>query len=172
MTRGGSPYVTGAEGCIGLIGLGAFWIVALVAVVGTIVLLSGGSFFLAAVVALLAVALLWVVLGGHIDDYRVRQRQERKRRAHVPGTPTAQVGGSLRDAWQSLRAATPPGWLMGRPGYNPERRVWELYAYDTTADSQAGLREREWTAIAESEEGVVREMARCLAEIKAGRVPR
>jgi hypothetical protein len=35
-----------------------------------------------------------------------------------------------------------------------------------------GSRKREWTAIAGTEEAVVREMARCLAEISAGRVPK
>jgi hypothetical protein len=34
------------------------------------------------------------------------------------------------------------------------------------------VRKREWTAVAQTEEGVVREMARCLAEISAGRVPK
>jgi hypothetical protein len=35
-----------------------------------------------------------------------------------------------------------------------------------------GVRKREWTAIAATEEAVVAEMARCLAEISAGRVPK
>jgi hypothetical protein len=34
-----------------------------------------------------------------------------------------------------------------------------------------GVRKREWTAIAPTEEAVVAEMARCLGEISAGRVP-
>ena len=35
-----------------------------------------------------------------------------------------------------------------------------------------GLRSREWPAVAESEEAVVREMARCLRELREGRAPR
>jgi hypothetical protein len=35
-----------------------------------------------------------------------------------------------------------------------------------------GKRSREWTAVAETEEGVVREMARCLREIGQGGVPK
>jgi hypothetical protein len=35
-----------------------------------------------------------------------------------------------------------------------------------------GKRSREWTAVAPTELEVVREMARCLGEISAGRVPR
>lgn len=38
--------------------------------------------------------------------------------------------------------------------------------------AQVGVRSREWTAIADSEVGALLEMARCLREISAGRVPR
>jgi len=47
-----------------------------------------------------------------------------------------------------------------------------MYAYDPSERPKIGQRSREWTAIADSEEGVVREMARCLREIVAGRAPR
>jgi len=46
------------------------------------------------------------------------------------------------------------------------------YAFDPAERAVVGVRSREWTALATSEEGVVREMARCLGEIKAGRVPK
>ena len=36
-------------------------------------------------------------------------------------------------------------------------------------DPKVGLRSWEWTAVAPTEEGVVREMARCLREIGQGR---
>jgi hypothetical protein len=64
------------------------------------------------------------------------------------------------------------GWTLGSPSYHDERREWLLYAFDTTERPVVGLRSREWTAIAESEVGVVREMARCLWEIGAGRPPK
>ncbi len=79
---------------------------------------------------------------------------------------------SLLDAWDELHDATPVGWQVGRPYYHDERREWVMYAFDPSERPTVGLRSREWTAVAESEEGVVREMARCLAEIKAGRAPR
>lgn len=47
-----------------------------------------------------------------------------------------------------------------------------MYAFDPSERPVVGIRKREWTAIADSEVGVVKEMARCLGEIKQGRVPR
>ena len=61
---------------------------------------------------------------------------------------------------------------MGRPSYHDERREWLLYAFDPSERAVVGIRQREWTAIAESEVAVVREMARCLREITDGRVPK
>lgn len=75
-------------------------------------------------------------------------------------------------AWDELHAATPPRWQVGRPSYHDERREWLLYAFDPGERAVIGIRRREWTAIADSEEGVVREMARCLRLIGDGRVPK
>ena len=47
-----------------------------------------------------------------------------------------------------------------------------MYAFDPSERLKVGLRSREWIARAESEEGVVREMARCLRELREGRAPR
>ncbi len=47
-----------------------------------------------------------------------------------------------------------------------------MYAFDPSERAKVGIRSREWTAVAATEEGVVREMARCLAEIKEGRAPK
>jgi hypothetical protein len=46
-----------------------------------------------------------------------------------------------------------------------------MYAYDPSERPQAGHGSRDWTAVADSEVGVVRETARCLREIREGRVP-
>jgi hypothetical protein len=46
-----------------------------------------------------------------------------------------------------------------------------MYAFDQRERPSVGVRSREWTAVAETEAGVLREMARCLREIGAGRVP-
>ncbi len=58
------------------------------------------------------------------------------------------------------------------PYYHDERRQWVQYAFDPSERPVVGLRRREWQAIAESEEAVVREMGRCLRELGAGRAPR
>lgn len=71
-----------------------------------------------------------------------------------------------------LHKATPLGWYVGRPSCHPERREWLLYAFDPSERAVVGVRKRDGTAIADSEEAVVREMARCLREIAAGRVPK
>jgi hypothetical protein len=75
---------------------------------------------------------------------------------------------ALAAAWD----ATPPGWHVGRQSEHPERGEWVMYAFDPSERAKLGLRSREWTAVHPTEEGVVREMARCLREISAGRVPK
>jgi hypothetical protein len=47
-----------------------------------------------------------------------------------------------------------------------------MYAFDQRERPSVGVRSRERTGIADSELGVVREMAPCLRELGAGRVPR
>ncbi len=78
----------------------------------------------------------------------------------------------LEDAWDAVHEATPAGWHVGRPSSHDERREWVMYAFDPSERPKVGLRSREWTAIAESEEGVVWVMGRCLREIGAGRAPK
>ncbi len=77
----------------------------------------------------------------------------------------------LEDTRDAVHAATPAGWYVGRPSYHDERREWVMYAYDPSERPRVGLRRRERTAVAATEEGAVLEMARCLREIAAGRVP-
>lgn len=48
----------------------------------------------------------------------------------------------------------------------PGRREWEQYSFDPSEKPKAGHRSWERTAISDTEEGVVREMARCLREIR------
>jgi hypothetical protein len=78
----------------------------------------------------------------------------------------------LAAAWGAVHQHTPPGWHVGRAAYEPLHRSWIQYAWDTTETAALGRRSREWTAVGQTELGCVREMARCLAEIGAGRVPR
>ncbi len=75
------------------------------------------------------------------------------------------------DVWDEVHRVTPPGWHVGLPTYNPRRHEWEQYAFDPSERPLAGRRSREWIAVASTEEGVLREMARCLWEISEGRVP-
>lgn len=78
----------------------------------------------------------------------------------------------LHDAWDELFAAIPDGWTPGKPSYNPGSHAWEQYAFDQRERPKVGHRTRAWTAVAPTEDGVVREMARCLREISEGRVPK
>ena len=77
----------------------------------------------------------------------------------------------IKAAWDAIHDATPPDWHLGRPGYHDERREWHMYAFDPTERPSVGARSREWTAVADSEVGVLREMARCLLAIAEGRTP-
>jgi hypothetical protein len=77
----------------------------------------------------------------------------------------------LDNAWSDLHDATAAGWYVGRPLYDEGRRVWEQYAFDPSGRALAGVRTREWTAVAATELDVVRELARCLRLIREGRVP-
>ena len=77
----------------------------------------------------------------------------------------------LEAAGDELHDAKPAGWFVGQPMYHEHRREWEMYAFDSREKAKAGHRRRVWTAIAQSELGVVREMARCLQAIRDGAWP-
>ncbi len=62
-------------------------------------------------------------------------------------------------AWNAVHDATPAGWQVGRPYYHVERRQWVQYAFDPSERPKVGLRSREWTAVGESKEAVVRDGA-------------
>ncbi len=47
-----------------------------------------------------------------------------------------------------------------------------MFAFDPSEKAVVGKRSREWSAVHPSEVGVIREMARCLRELGAGRWPR
>lgn len=78
----------------------------------------------------------------------------------------------LEGAWNALLAVLPLGWYVGKPSYHDERNEWLLHAFDPSERAVVGVRSREWTAVASTDEGVVLEMARCLREIAAGRAPK
>ncbi len=59
----------------------------------------------------------------------------------------------MRDAWDALLEATPPGWYVGRPSYHDRRREWVKYAFDPSERAVVGVRQREWEAVADSELG-------------------
>jgi len=77
----------------------------------------------------------------------------------------------LEEAWNEVHAVTPHGRTVGRASHHPERQEWLVYAFDPSERPKVGLRSREWTAVAQTELLVVREMARCLRAISEGRVP-
>ena len=79
----------------------------------------------------------------------------------------------IEAAWLEVHAALPPGWFVGHPAFESRRAVpWSMYAFDTTEKPKIGHRSREWTAMAPTELDVLVEMARCLGEIRLGRVPK
>lgn len=84
----------------------------------------------------------------------------------------ARLASQREAAWDELLAATPSGWYVGKPMLHDERGEWQLYAFDPSERAVQGQRKREWTAVAQTEEGVVLEMARCLREISEGSVPK
>ena len=75
------------------------------------------------------------------------------------------------EAWEAVHDATPPGWYVGRPSQR-HGGSWAMYAFDRTEKAHIGRRSREWTAVGQTEEECIFEMARCLRENSAGRVPR
>lgn len=78
---------------------------------------------------------------------------------------------TLVDAWAELDVAVPPNWLVGPATYDERRDEWRLYAWERfPRRHRTGI--TEWQAIAPTQERVVREMARCLGEIREGRVAR
>ena len=66
-----------------------------------------------------------------------------------------------------MASAIPARWYVELP--RREGDAWVMQAFGDPLNREAPI--SEWTAVARSEEGVVREMARCLREIAAGRVP-
>ena len=86
--------------------------------------------------------------------------------------PTIDGMGSEREDAEAPCYPFAAGWYVGQPSYHLERDQWLLYAFDTSERAVVGVRSREWTAIASTEVGVVREMARCLAELREGRAPK
>ena len=56
--------------------------------------------------------------------------------------------------------------------FDERQNRWEQYAFDRAETPVVGKRSREWTAVGPTELECVRTMARCLAELKAGRWPK
>jgi len=63
------------------------------------------------------------------------------------------------EAYDELRAATPRGWEVKRPSFHSERNEWQMYAFRPAERPKVGRRKDEGTAIAPTEERVIRSMA-------------
>ena len=74
-------------------------------------------------------------------------------------------------AWAEIHAATPSGWFVRRPGFDPGHGQWTMYAYDPSERPVVGLRSREWTCVGQTEVRVLREIAKALRAISEGGVP-
>ncbi len=113
------------------------------------------------------------------DPRRERQRPTRRggvrdrRHGHHPGRDRRRLNevADVEPTWSELHDASRPAGSSGGRATD-EGREWVMYAYDPAERPRVGLRRREWTSVADSEEGVVRGMARCLAELREGRSPR
>jgi len=79
---------------------------------------------------------------------------------------------ALAAAWDEIHDNTSPGWYVGQPGYEERHRQWSMHAFDMTETPVLGKRSGEWTAVGPTKLHCLQVMARCLAEIKAGRWPR
>jgi len=80
---------------------------------------------------------------------------------------------TIVELWERLHDATPSRWAVGQPAFEPHRAVpRSQYAFDSNERPKVGHRTREWTATGETEGACLEEMARCLAEMKEGKVPR
>jgi hypothetical protein len=86
--------------------------------------------------------------------------------------PRAMTDESNAAAWAEVHRNTPEGWQVGRPGYEERYHQWSMYAFDPAERPVVGKRSREWTAVGQTELHCLQVMARCLAQIKAGRWPR
>ena len=77
----------------------------------------------------------------------------------------------LEAAWDAVHGNTPEGWYVGQPMEHPERNEWSQFAFDPSETPTVGKRSREWTAVGPTELRCLREMARCLGELREGRWP-
>ena len=73
----------------------------------------------------------------------------------------------LEAAWAAVHDATPPGWYVGRPGFEERYNQWSMRAFDPSETPIVGKRSREWTAVGRTElelhgcSGVVRFVTAC-----------
>jgi hypothetical protein len=85
---------------------------------------------------------------------------------------------TLEDAdAELLEANATLRWQVGRPTYHHERDEWQMVAFDPKERPKPGKPRQRiwttiWTTIGPTEELCVRNMAYCLREIVAGRVPK
>jgi hypothetical protein len=78
----------------------------------------------------------------------------------------------LKAAWAAVHENTPEGWYVGRPGFEERYNQWSMYAFDPSETPIVGKQSRESTAVGPTDLACVREMARCLAELREGRWPK
>ena len=75
-------------------------------------------------------------------------------------------------AWDEVFDALPAAWSVGRPSYEDEPHEGTRYAFDSVERPSVGVRSREWTSVDATGLECLREMARRLRELGAGRVQR
>jgi hypothetical protein len=79
------------------------------------------------------------------------------------------VTDNLEEAWQAVYAVLPPEWAVTKPVHHPELGSWVAYARNTRY-RKTGVPFVE--AVGPTEPRALHELARCIVEVLAGRVPK
>ncbi|MFN8623589.1 MAG: hypothetical protein U0869_22850 [Chloroflexota bacterium] len=75
-------------------------------------------------------------------------------------------------AWDELRLARAPGWLLGQPIWYPHLLRWGQVALWKGEARSDPLLPRAWVAVGDTEVDCLREMTRGMRELAQGRWPR
>ena len=76
------------------------------------------------------------------------------------------------DAWERIDDATPAGWFVGLPSVAPGRVMpWSQYAFDRSERAVIGQRQREISAVGDTEIDVLERMSERLEQAKNARMP-
>jgi hypothetical protein len=81
------------------------------------------------------------------------------------------MASELEEAWDTLRAATPAGWTVGRPAEHLDGQAWWLYAFDPSVRGVLGVHDEGRIVRGSTEVEVVRELTLTFVRIREGTGP-